>query len=64
MDFIRNKYGEKFPNALISRSVAGVRDKALIYCLPGSVKAVTEYTQEILKTIEHSIFMIKDIKKH
>lgn len=64
MDFIRNKYGEKFPNVLVSRSIAGVKGETLVFCLPGSVKAVTEYTQEILKTIEHSVFMIKDIKKH
>ncbi len=42
MDFIRNKYGAKHPNALISRSIAGVKDGALVFCLPGSVRAVTE----------------------
>jgi molybdopterin adenylyltransferase len=64
MDFIRLKYGETIPNALISRSIAGVRNGTLVYCLPGSVKAVTEYANEILRTLEHSIFMIKDIKSH
>jgi len=64
MDYIRIKYGAKTPNALISRSIAGTIGKTLIYSLPGSVKAVNEYTEEILKTIEHSIFMIKDINTH
>lgn len=64
MDFIRNKYGVDFPNALISRAVAGVKNRTLVFCLPGSVKAVTEYTEEILKTLHHSIFMVKDIKTH
>ena len=34
MEHIRVKYGSKIPNALISRSVAGVYGNALIYALP------------------------------
>jgi molybdopterin adenylyltransferase len=64
MEYIRVKYGAKIPNALLSRSVAGVIDKSLIYALPGSVKAVREYTDEILKTVEHSVFMLRDINTH
>jgi molybdopterin adenylyltransferase len=64
MEYIRVKYGAKAPNALLSRSVAGIIDKTLIYALPGSVKAVREYTDEILKTVEHSVFMLKDINTH
>ncbi len=64
MEYIRVKYGAKIPNALLSRSVAGVISKSLIYALPGSVKAVREYTEEILKTVEHSVFMLRDINTH
>jgi molybdopterin adenylyltransferase len=64
MEYIRVKYGAKAPNALLSRSVAGIINKSLIYALPGSVKAVREYTDEILKTVEHSVFMLKDINTH
>ena len=64
MEYIRVKYGAKIPNALLSRSVAGVIKDSLIYALPGSVKAVREYTDEILKTVEHSVFMLKDINTH
>ena len=64
MEHIRVKYGAKIPNALLSRSVAGVISKTLIYALPGSVKAVREYMDEILKTVEHSVFMLKDINTH
>ena len=64
MEHIRVKYGAKIPNALLSRSVAGVIKKSLIYALPGSVKAVREYTEEILQTVEHSIFMLRDINTH
>lgn len=58
MDHIRLKYGANKPNALISRSVAGVIDQTLIFTLPGSVKAVTEYMTEIIKPLEHMICML------
>ena len=64
MEYIRVKYGAHIPNALLSRSVAGVIEDTLIYALPGSVKAVREYMDEILKTVEHSVFMLKDINTH
>lgn len=64
MEMIRVKYGTEKPGALLSRSIAGVSGKTLIYCLPGSVKAVTEYCREILPTIEHSIYMLEGIDNH
>lgn len=47
MEHIRIKYGSEKPNALLSRGIAGVIGKCLIYTLPGSVKAVEEYMSEI-----------------
>ncbi len=64
MEFIRMKYGAINPNALISRSIAGTSGKTLVYCLPGSLKAVDEYMNEIVPTIKHSIYMVNDIKGH
>ncbi len=64
MELIRYKYGSVKPNALLSRSVAGVIGKSLVYTLPGSVKAVKEYLDEINKTLEHSLRMINDIDSH
>ena len=64
MEHIRNKYGEKIPSALLSRSIAGIINKTLIYSLPGSVKAVTEYIQEIQKSLDHAILTIKNIDLH
>jgi len=64
MELIRVKYGMEKPGALLSRGIAGVAGKTLIYCLPGSVKAVTEYCHEILPTIEHSLYMIEGIDSH
>ncbi len=64
MEMIRVKYGEQKPNALLSRGVAGVIGKSLVYTLPGSVKAVTEYMEEILKTVDHLFFMLNDLDVH
>ena len=58
MDHIRLKYGAANPNALLSRSVAGVTGQTLVFALPGSVKAVSEYMEEILKVLEHSLKML------
>jgi molybdopterin adenylyltransferase len=58
MDHIRLKYGAVNPNALLSRSVAAVKEKTLIYSLPGSVRAVEEYMNEILLTIDHLFKML------
>jgi molybdopterin adenylyltransferase len=64
MDFIRVKYGADKPNVLLSRGVAGVMGKSLVYTLPGSVRAVEEYMTEILKTLKHAIYMQYGIDKH
>ena len=58
MEFVRVKYGAENPLALLSRSVAGVTDKTLVYVLPGSVKAVREYLSVIMPTIEHSLELL------
>jgi molybdopterin adenylyltransferase len=64
MEYIRIKFGAEKPNALLSRSVAGIIGKTLIYTLPGSVRAVEEYMTEILKTLEHTIYMQYGIDRH
>jgi molybdenum cofactor synthesis domain-containing protein len=64
MEMIRMKYGTQYPNALVSRSIAGVIGNTLVYALPGSPKAVKEYADEILKTVEHSLRMIHQIDFH
>jgi molybdenum cofactor synthesis domain-containing protein len=64
MEFIRIKYGTVSPNALLSRGVAGIIGKSLIYTLPGSVRAVEEYMAEIVKTLKHTIYMQFGVDKH
>ena len=64
MENIRMKFGMTVPNALLSRSIAGVSGQTQLYCLPGSIKAVKEYMGEILKTLEHLIFMLHGVDVH
>jgi molybdopterin adenylyltransferase len=64
MEMIRVKYGKDKPQALASRSVAGVMHQSLVFTLPGSVKAVNEYLAEILPAINHLIMMLHGIDKH
>jgi molybdenum cofactor synthesis domain-containing protein len=64
MEMIRMKYGMAKPNAYLSRGVAGVMDETLVYALPGSVKAVNEYMDEILKTLMHLFYMLHGIDAH
>ena len=64
MEHIRITYGADKANALLSRSVAAVLGQTLVYTLPGSLKAVNEYLDEILKTLEHSLHMIHGLDTH
>ena len=56
--------GKNNPNALLSRSIAGIMKRTLVYTLPGSSKAVDEYLEIILPTLKHSIYMVNDLDVH
>jgi len=64
MEHIRTKFGAEKPNCLLSRGIAGVASTTQIYTLPGSVRAVEEYTAEILKTLEHVLLMLHRLDVH
>ncbi len=64
MESIRLKYGLEKPNALLSRGVAGLMGQTFVYTLPGSVKAVNEYMEEILKTLIHLKYMLHGLDVH
>jgi molybdenum cofactor synthesis domain-containing protein len=64
MEMIRIKYGQNKPNALISRSVAGIMGQSIIFTLTVSEKAVNEYMEEIGKSLRHLILMLHGIDSH
>lgn len=64
MELIRVKYGSDKPNALLSRGVVGLMGETFVYTLPGSVKAIDEYMDEITKTLYHLFLMRMGIDSH
>lgn len=64
MENIRVKYGTNMPAALLSRGVAGVKGDTFIFTLPGSVKAVNEYMNEITPLMEHLFYMRMGLDTH
>jgi len=64
MEMIRFKYGQSKPQALLSRSIAGLMQNTFVFAIPGSVKAVSEYMSEILPLLDHLIFTINNLDLH
>ena len=64
MEGIRVKYGMQTPQAWLSRSVAGIKGRRVIFALPGSLKAVKEYLGEIELVLSHLLLMLHGIDAH
>ncbi len=64
MEYIRLKYGNENPYALLSASLAGVAENTLVFALPGSVKAVEEYFTEIARSLKHMVYMRMGLDIH
>jgi molybdenum cofactor synthesis domain-containing protein len=64
MEMIRIKYGMENPKAMISRSIAGTIGNTLVFCMPGSPKAVREYMNEINSVLLHLVYMLYGIDAH
>ena len=56
---MRQKSLEITPMSMLSRAVAGIRNKTLIINLPGSPKAVRECLEIILPVLPHAIQILK-----
>lgn len=64
MEVVRTRCAQTLPQAALSRSLAGVAGSTLVYALPGSPRAVDDYVQEILKTLQHALMMLWGIDVH
>ena len=49
----------KVPTAMLSRAIAGIRNRTLIVSLPGSPKGCTECMEVILPVLPHGISLLK-----
>lgn len=64
MESIRVTCAAQHPAAVLSRSLAGVIGSTLVFCIPGSRRAATEYMTEILKNMDHALRMIRGVDQH
>ncbi len=48
----------KTPHATLSRSLAGVRQDALVLCLPGSQKGAVDSLHSVLEVLPHAVEII------
>jgi molybdenum cofactor synthesis domain-containing protein len=58
-EILRTEGFKKTPYAILSRSIAGIRNNTLVVNLPGSPKAVRECLEIILDILPHAVDMIR-----
>ena len=54
-EVMRAKSFERFPHAILSRSLAAVVGKSLVICLPGSPKGAVECLEFVAAAIPHAV---------
>jgi molybdenum cofactor synthesis domain-containing protein len=64
MEYIRLTCAAQHPSAVLSRSIAGMIGPMLVFCIPGSRRAATEYMAEIVKNLDHALRMICGMDQH
>ena len=63
-EVMRAKSFERFPNAILSRSLAAVVGKALVICLPGSPKAAVECLGFVAGAVPHALELLQGEAHH
>ena len=63
-EVMRAKSFERFPHAILSRSLAAVVGKSLVICLPGSPKGAVECLEYVADAIPHAIELLHGETKH
>ena len=63
-EVMRAKSFERFPHAILSRSLATVVGASLVICLPGSPKGAVECLEFVADAIPHAIELLKGTADH
>jgi len=63
-ELMRRAGATSTPMAALSRGVAGVRGRALILNVPGSVKGATESLEAVLPVLGHAVQLLHGHTKH
>ncbi len=61
---MRAKSFERFPNAILSRSLAVVVGRSLVICLPGSPKGAVECLEIVTGAIPHALEILRGETAH
>lgn len=64
MEAVRMKYSLDKPCAQLSRTVAAIIGDTLLYAIPGSTKGVEEYMTEIVKSLPHTLCVMRGLDTH
>ncbi len=57
---MRSSSALKSKHAMLSRAIAGLRDRVLIINLPGSPKAAVENLETVLPTLQHAVDLLHE----
>ncbi|HUK83701.1 MAG TPA: MogA/MoaB family molybdenum cofactor biosynthesis protein [Verrucomicrobiae bacterium] len=63
-EVMRVKSFERFPNAILSRSLAAVVGRSLVICLPGSPKGAVECLEIVADAVPHAIELLNGETAH
>ena len=63
-EVMRAKSFERFPHAILSRSLAAVVGASLVICLPGSPKGAVECLEFVVAAIPHAVDLLSGRSDH
>jgi molybdopterin adenylyltransferase len=63
-EVMRARSFDRFPHAILSRTMAAVVGKSLVICLPGSPKGAVECLELVADTVPHAVELLQGNTAH